>query len=61
MKKISKMTDLNEKSEYEKIMSDYANSFGTDIGNNCTCSIKSAGNKQKLLNSVNGELILKKR
>lgn len=55
------MANLDNKSKYEKIMNEYDNVYGFDIGG-VTLSTKQAASKKKVMrNAVNGELIIKKR
>ena len=53
-----KLSELKDKSEYEKIMKDYNNNYGFNLGHN---SITSKTSKDKFDNTVNKELNIKKR
>lgn len=61
MEKNSRMSNLGEKSEYEKIINEYDNLFGMDIGSMSINSLNSSVKTNKNINFVNGELIIKKR
>lgn len=54
-----KMASLGEKNEYEKIMKEYDNVFGFDLG---LCNVTSKQSREKCgANSLNSELMMKKR
>lgn len=55
---MDKLSDLNEKSEYKKIMEDYSNNYGYNIGLN---TFKGVGINDKMDNSVKGNKTVKKR
>lgn len=55
---MEKLSDLKEKSEYERIKDDYSNNYGYNIGFNSFGKIKS---KDKIDNFVKGEINTKKR
>lgn len=53
-----KLSSLNEKNEYEKIMKDYNNNYGYNVG---ISGMASKENKDNLDKSVKDLLITKKR
>ena len=53
-----KLSELKDKSEYERIMKDYSNNYGFNLGHN---SIISKTSKDKFDNTVNKDLNIKKR
>lgn len=53
-----KLSDLKEKSEYQKVLSDYSNNYGFNLGTN---SLTSKNKQDKFDNIVNKELNMKKR
>lgn len=55
---MEKLSDLNEKSEYKKIMQDYSNNYGFNIGLN---SFRGISKEDKMDNFVKGNINVKKR
>lgn len=55
---MEKLSDLNEKSEYKKVMEDYSNNYGFNTGMN---SFKGTPLKDKMDNFVKAKETMKKR